>query len=142
LDIVCGIYLIPTFLKKAKKYLNEETLLLISMGLCFSMVVFATSVGFSSALGAFIMGSLLAETLEKERIEKVITPIKDFFGAIFFVSVGMMVNPKILADNFTIVIIIAMASIFGKMIFSTLGVRLTGQPKDINAMWFFISTNG
>lgn len=125
--IVCGIYLIPTFLKKAKKYLNEETLLLISMGLCFSMVVFATSVGFSSALGAFIMGSLLAETLEKERIEKVITPIKDFFGAIFFVSVGMMVNPKILADNFTIVIIIAMASIFGKMIFSTLGVRLTGQ---------------
>lgn len=125
--VVCGIYLIPTFLKKAKKYLNEETLLLISMGLCFSMVVFATNVGFSSALGAFIMGSLLAETLELERIEKVITPIKDFFGAIFFVSVGMMVNPKILADNFSLVIIIATASILGKMIFSTLGVRLTGQ---------------
>lgn len=124
---VCGIYLIPTLLKKIKKYLNSETLLLVAMGLCFLMVVLATKAGFSSALGAFIMGSILAETIELENIEKVIQPIKDFFGAIFFVSVGMMVDPQVLFDNFSTVIIIAAASIAGKMIFTTTGVRLAGE---------------
>lgn len=124
---VCGIYLIPTLLKKIKKYLNSETLLLVAMGLCFLMVVLATKAGFSSALGAFIMGSILAETVELENIEKVIQPIKDFFGAIFFVSVGMMVDPQVLFDNFSTVIIIAAASIVGKMIFTTTGVRLAGE---------------
>lgn len=124
---VCGIYLIPTLLKKIKKYLNSETLLLVAMGLCFLMVVLATKAGFSSALGAFIMGSILAETIELENIEKVIQPIKDFFGAIFFVSVGMMVDPPVLFDNFSTVIIIAAASIAGKMIFTTTGVRLAGE---------------
>lgn len=124
---VCGIYLIPTLLKKIKKYLNSETLLLVAMGLCFLMVVLATKAGFSSALGAFIMGSILAETIELENIEKVIQPIKDFFGAIFFVSVGMMVDPQVLFDNFFTVIIIAAASIAGKMIFTTTGVRLAGE---------------
>ncbi|MCI6900997.1 MAG: cation:proton antiporter [Bacteroidales bacterium] len=124
---VCGIYLIPTLLKKIKKYLNSETLLLVAMGLCFLMVVLATKAGFSSALGAFIMGSILAETIELENIEKVIQPIKDFFGAIFFVSVGMMVDPQVLFDNFSTVIIIAAASIAGKMIFTTIGVRLAGE---------------
>ncbi len=124
---VAGIYLIPTFLKKVKKLLNPELLLLVSMGLCLTMVVLATKAGFSSALGAFIMGSILAETIELENIEKVITPIKDFFGAVFFVSVGMMVDPDILVENFSTVIIIAMASILGKMIFTTTGVRFAGQ---------------
>lgn len=124
---VCGIYLIPTLLKKIKKYLNSETLLLVAMGLCFLMVVLATKAGFSSALGAFIMGSILAETIELENIEKVIQPIKDFFCAIFFVSVGMMVDPQVLFDNFSTVIIIAAASIVGKMIFTTTGVRLAGE---------------
>ena len=124
---VCGIYLIPTLLKKIKKYLNSETLLLVAMGLCFLMVVLATKAGFSSALGAFIMGSILAETIELENIEKVIQPIKDFFGAIFFVSVGMMVDPQVLFDNFSTVIIISAASIAGKMIFTTTGVRLAGE---------------
>ena len=124
---VCGIYLIPTLLKKIKKYLNSETLLLVAMGLCFLMVVLATKAGFSSALGAFIMGSILAETIELENIEKVIQPITDFFGAIFFVSVGMMVDPQVLFDNFSTVIIIAAASIAGKMIFTTTGVRLAGE---------------
>lgn len=122
-----GIYVIPTLLKKTKKWLNSETLLIVSLGLCFGMVVFATSVGFSAALGAFVMGSLMAETLELERIEHVTQPIKDFFGAIFFVSVGMMVDPKILVENFWTINILAAASIFGKTIFTTIGVRLTGQ---------------
>lgn len=124
---VAGIYLIPTLLKKIKKHLNSEILLLVSMGLCFLMVVLATRAGFSSALGAFIMGSILAETMELENIEKVISPIKDFFGAIFFVSVGMMVDPAILVDNFGTVLVIAAASISGKMIFTTMGVRFAGQ---------------
>ncbi|MDO5759542.1 MAG: cation:proton antiporter [Bacteroidota bacterium] len=125
--VIFGIYLIPTFFKKIKSYLNDEILLLVSIGLCLTMVVFSTKVGFSASLGAFIMGSLLAETLEQERIERIVTPIKDLFGAIFFVSVGMMVNPTILVSNFSAIILITLTLIFGKMIFTTLGVRLAGE---------------
>ena len=124
---VAGIYIIPTVLKKIKRWLNSEILLIISIGLCFGMVVFATKVGFSAALGAFVMGSLLAETIELERIESITLPLKDFFAAIFFVSVGMMVDPIIIRDNFKIIILISIASILGKIIFTTIGVRLTGQ---------------
>lgn len=124
---VAGIYIIPTVLKRLKPWLNGEILMIISLGLCFGMVVFATKVGFSAALGAFVMGSLLAETVELERIEKITLPLKDFFAAIFFVSVGMMVDPSIIKDNFKIIILISIASILGKIIFTTIGVRLTGQ---------------
>ena len=125
--VVAGIYLIPTLLKNTKKHLNDETLLLVAMGLCLMMVVLATKAGFSSALGAFVMGSILSETVERERIERIIAPVKDLFSAIFFVSVGMMVNPSVLAEKFGVILIIATTSILGKMIFSTTGVRLTGQ---------------
>ena len=125
--VLAGIFLIPTLLKKTRNHLNDETLLLVAMGLCLMMVVLATKAGFSSALGAFVMGSILSETIEKERIERIIAPVKDLFSAIFFVSVGMMVNPSVLSANFTTIIIIAATSILGKMIFSTTGVRLTGQ---------------
>ena len=93
-----GIYVLPTFFKKVKKFLNDETLLVVAMGLCLGMVVFASAAGFSSALGAFIMGSILAGTVQAERIEKVIQPVKDLFGAVFFISVGMLVNPEILYE--------------------------------------------
>ena len=125
--VLAGIFLIPTLLKKTRNHLNDETLLLVAMGLCLMMVVLATKAGFSSALGAFVMGSILSETIERERIERIIAPVKDLFSAIFFVSVGMMVNPSVLSANFTTIIIIAATSILGKMIFSTTGVRLTGQ---------------
>ena len=91
-----GIYVIPILLKKARKYLNDEILLIISIGLCFGMVALAEVTGFSSALGAFVMGSILAETVEGERIEHLLTSIKDLFGAIFFVSVGMMLDPAVI----------------------------------------------
>ena len=90
---VVGISILPLILKKTRKFLNDETLLVVSMGLCLGMVVLATYAGFSSALGAFVMGSILAGTNEAERIEKVVQPVKDLFGAIFFVSVGMLVSP-------------------------------------------------
>ncbi|HJG12667.1 MAG TPA: cation:proton antiporter, partial [Bacteroides xylanisolvens] len=123
-----GIFVIPAFLKKAKKLMNNETLLIVSIGLCLGMVVLATYTGFSTALGAFIMGSILAETIEAEHIEHIIQPVKDLFGAIFFVSVGMLVNPAVLVEYAWPVIIITLVTIIGKAIFSSFGVLLSGEP--------------
>jgi len=123
-----GIYILPAFFRKAKKMMNDETLLVIVIGLCLGMVYLATETGFSSALGAFIMGSILAETVEAEHIEHLIKPVKDLFGAVFFVSVGMMVDPAILVEYAWPVAIITVVTIFGKAMFSTLGVMLSGQP--------------
>lgn len=125
--VVCGIFIIPTFLKKVKRWLNDETLLIISLGLCLGMVVFATKVELSSALGAFIMGSILAETVALENIERVTKPIKDFFGAIFFVSVGMLMDPDIVVNNYQSIILITALVLIGKIVFTTWGARLSGE---------------
>lgn len=122
-----GIYILPVFFKKARKLMNDETLLIISLGLCLGMVVLATKTGFSAALGAFIMGSILAETIEAEHIEHIIKPVKDLFGAIFFVSVGMLVDPAVLVEYIWPVVIITLVTILGKAFFSSLGVLLSGQ---------------
>lgn len=127
---VVGIYVLPTLLKKAKKYLNDEILLLVSVGLCFMMVVIANFAGFSSALGAFVMGSLLAETLEGHRIENLTSSIKNLFGAIFFVSVGMMVDPSVIVEHWLPILIITLATMTGILIFSTIGALLAGQGLD------------
>ena len=95
---VVGIFLLPTLLKKAKKLINEETLLILSLGLCLGMVVLATAVGFSAELGAFVMGSIIAETTSAEKVEHLLKPVKDLFGAIFFTSVGMMIDPKAMVE--------------------------------------------
>ena len=123
-----GIFIIPAFLKKVKKLMNDETLLVIALGLCLGMVVVATKTGFSAALGAFVMGSILAETIEAERIEHIIKPVKDLFGAIFFVSVGMLVDPAVLVQYAWPVILITLVTIVGKAFFSSFGVLLSGQP--------------
>lgn len=122
-----GIYLIPTMLKKAQKYLNDEILLIVAIGLCFGMVALASYVGFSSALGAFVMGSILAETLESEHIRHLVSGIKDLFGAIFFVSVGMMVDPAVIGQHWGTIIILALVSVCGILLFSTSGSILSGQ---------------
>ena len=96
--LIVGIFAVPLFLKSVRKLINNEVMLVVALGLCCGMAVFSTKVGFSSAFGAFIMGSILAETVEAERIEKLVEPVKNLFGAIFFVSVGMLVDPKILVD--------------------------------------------
>lgn len=127
-----GIFILPAFLKKAKKLMNNETLLIVSLGLCLGMVVLATYTGFSAALGTFIMGSILAETIEAEHIEHIIQPVKDLFGAIFFVSVGMLVNPAVLVEYAWPVIIITLVTIIGKAIFSSLGVLLSGESLNIS----------
>lgn len=124
---ILGIFLIPSFLKRFRKLMNQESLLILSLALCFLMVVLATKVGFSPALGAFIMGSILAETLEAEKIEHLINPIKDLFGAIFFVSVGMLINPQILTDYAFPIFVITIATIIGKVITTTTGSLLSGQ---------------
>lgn len=123
-----GIFILPAFFKKAKKIMNDETLLIISLGLCLGMVVLAVHTGFSAALGAFIMGSILAETIEAEHIEHIIKPVKDLFGAIFFVSVGMMVDPAILVEYAVPVLVITVVTLIGKAFFSSFGVLLSGQP--------------
>lgn len=129
--VVCGIYLVPTILKKIKKLLNDETLLILSLGMCLGMVVFATQVGLSAELGAFIMGSILAETVALENIERVTKPIKDFFGAIFFVSVGMLLDPQVIVDYYPSIILITLLVLFGKVIFTAVGARLSGEPMKI-----------
>ena len=123
---VVGIYLIPTIIKRTGKYLNEEVLLIISLGLCFGMVTLATGSGFSTALGAFMMGSILAETVESERIDSLIAPIKDLFGAIFFVSVGMMLAPKTLFEYWWIILILAVVVVATHVFFASLGIVLSG----------------
>ena len=114
-----GIYLVPLFLKKAKNYINSETLLVVSVGLCFLLAVVASHVGYSPAFGAFMMGSILAETLEAENIEKSVGSLRDLFGAVFFVSVGMMVEPEVLIEHWLPILVLTLAVILGQMFFGT-----------------------
>lgn len=130
--VVCGIFLVPTLLKKLKTMLNDETLLIVSIGMCLGMVVFATKVGLSAELGAFIMGSILAETVSLENIERVTKPIKDFFGTIFFVSVGMLMDPQIIVDHYESIILITLLVLFGKVIFTAIGARLSGETMKVS----------
>ena len=128
LCFVSGIYLVPTFLKRIEGFLTDEMLLLITISLCFGMVYMATYSGFSAALGAFIMGSILAESSLIHRIERNIQPIKDFFGAVFFVSVGMMVDPSMFVEFAWPIFLITLIVIAGKVAFSCLGFIISGQP--------------
>lgn len=125
---VVGIYLIPLLLKKCRRLMSDETLLIVALAMCFGMVVLAARTGFSPAFGAFIMGSILAETVEAEHIERLVTPVKDLFGAIFFVSVGMMVDPAMIVAYAVPILVITLAVIAGQALFGTLGVLLAGQP--------------
>lgn len=124
---VVGIYLIPGLLKRCRKLMSDETLLIVSLGLCFAMVVIASQTGFSPAFGAFIMGSILAETAEAESIERLVNPVKDLFGAVFFVSVGMMVDPGMIVQYAVPILVITLAVIVGQAVFGTLGVLLQGS---------------
>ena len=124
---VLGIYLVPTFYKRSLTLMNNETMLVTSIGLCLGMVVLATHLGFSAALGAFIMGSLIAEAPNSEKIEHLFTPVKDIFGAVFFVSVGMLVDPALLLEYWLPIIILIFVTIIGKLVFSAGGVLLSGQ---------------
>lgn len=122
-----GVYILPTIFNKARNFLNSETLLVVSMGLCLGMAVFSVMCGFSLALGAFVMGSILAGTNLAERIEHVTTPVKDLFGAVFFISVGMMVQPSIIVEYWGPILILSLVVIIGMIIFGTAGMLITGQ---------------
>jgi len=125
--LVVGIFAIPIFLRRVRRLINSEVLLIMSLGMCCAMAVFSTKVGFSSAFGAFIMGSILAETVEAERIEKLVEPVKNLFGAIFFVSVGMLVDPQILADYALPIAILVLTIIIGQCVFGSLAFMLGGE---------------
>jgi len=124
---ICGILLIPTLIRKVKKHLNDETLIILALGLCLGMVLTAEEAGFSSALGAFVMGSILAETAESHRIEKLMTPLKNVFAAIFFISVGMLIDPSSLAEYWVSILYVSLVIIIGMILFGTLGCWWGGQ---------------
>ena len=124
---ICGILIIPTLIRKVKKHLNDETLIILALGLCLGMVLTAEEAGFSSALGAFVMGSILAETVESHRIEKLMTPLKNVFAAIFFISVGMLINPASLAEYWVSIVYVSLVIIIGMILFGTLGCWWGGQ---------------
>ena len=124
---VVGLFVIPLFLRSVRKILNNETLLVVALGLCCLMAVVSTQVGFSAAFGAFVMGSILAETVEADKITRLVDPVKNLFGAVFFVSVGMLVNPKILAGYAVPILLLVLAILAGQAVFGTLGYLLGGQ---------------
>ena len=124
---IVGIFAIPLFLRSVRKLINNETLLIVALGLCCGMAVLSTKVGFSSAFGAFVMGSILAETIEAEKIIKLVEPVKNLFGAIFFVSVGMLVDPKILIEYAIPILALVGTILIGQAIFGTFGFMLGGE---------------
>ena len=124
---VCGILIIPTLIRKVKDHLNDETLIILSLGLCLGMVLTAEEAGFSSALGAFVMGSILAETVEAHRIEKLMSPLKNVFAAIFFISVGMLIDPSSVAQYWMSIVYVSVIIIVGMIVFGTLGCWWGGQ---------------
>lgn len=130
LCFLVGIWVLPTLLKKARNYISDEILLLISVGLCFLMVILANKAGFSSALGAFLMGSILSSTIEGERIEHITINLKNLFGAVFFVSVGMMVDPAVIGQHWGVILVITLVAMAGILVFSTTGVLLSGKNLD------------
>lgn len=123
-----GVFLIPSILARTRKLMNDETLLIVAVALCLSMVVLAVNTGFSAALGAFIMGALLAETVQAERIEHLVKPVKDLFGAIFFVSVGMLLDPAMLVEHWAPVLLISLVVIIGQPLSVMAGALLAGEP--------------
>ena len=125
--LILGIYLLPTLLNKASSLMSDETLLIVSLGICFGMVLLADALGFSSALGAFLAGSLLAGTVHAERIEHLCAGVKDLFGAVFFLSVGMMIDPSMIVKYIVPILILSVVTVFGKLLMSSLGVLLSGN---------------
>ena len=123
-----GIYIVPLILRKNKNFINTETLLIVSVGLCFLLVVLASYVGYSPAFGAFMMGSILAETVEAERIEHTVSSLKDLFGAIFFVSVGMLVNPSVLIQYWLPILVITLSVVIGQATLGSLSYLVAGNP--------------
>ncbi|MCR4918755.1 MAG: cation:proton antiporter [Prevotella sp.] len=124
---VVGIFAIPLLLKGVRRLMNQEVLLIVALGLCCAMAVFSSEVGFSSAFGAFVMGSILAETLEAEKIERLVEPVKNLFGAIFFVSVGMLVDPQILADYAVPIVLLVLTILAGQATLGSASFMLGGE---------------
>lgn len=135
-----GVFIIPTFLRRNRKWISRETLLIVSLGLCFLMVVIAVKTDYSAAFGAFMMGSILAETIEAEQINAVVAPVKDLFGAIFFVSVGMLVDPAILLQYWIPILVLVCTILIGQTVFGTIGFLLSGQPLKVAIQCGFCMT--
>ena len=124
---VVGVFLLPTFFRRFRSSINDEILLVLAMGLCFTMAIFSVYSGFSMALGAFVMGSILAGTCEAEHIDKLVKPVKDLFGAVFFISVGMMVDPNIIMEYGGEIVLLSVVVIVGMIFFASFGMIISGS---------------
>lgn len=137
---IVGVYLVPLFLRKSARWMNRETLLVVATGLCFALVVAAERAGYSAAFGAFMMGSILAETVEAENVARIITPVKDLFGAIFFVSVGMLVDPAVLVEYAVPILVITLAILAGQVVLGTSSFLVSGQSLKVSMQCGFSLT--
>lgn len=124
---VIGYFVVPFFFRRVISYASQETLTIVSIAFCLLLVMIAVYFDYSAALGAFIMGSILAETPQVHRIEELIRPIRDIFAAVFFVSVGMLIDPKVILHDFPVVLLFTTVMILGKIIAPSIGSILTGQ---------------
>jgi CPA2 family monovalent cation:H+ antiporter-2 len=123
---VAGTTLVPSLVRKIKSLLNDEMILLLASGFCLFMGIFASEFGLSAALGAFLMGMIFSNTSEVKRIEELTTPLRNIFTAIFFVSVGMMIDPKLMWQHISIILIVASLVILCKFVFVYSGCILSG----------------
>jgi len=122
-----GYFLIPTLIRKLVDVANQETLTIVSVALCLILVCIAAYFGYSTALGAFIMGSILAETDLIQFIEQYMRPIRDIFAAVFFISVGMLIDPSLIVENIWIVLLISLITIIAKIFATGTGALAAGQ---------------
>lgn len=122
-----GYFVIPYLMRKIENDVNHETLTIVSTGLCLFLSSVAVHFNYSAALGGFIMGSILAETSQVQKIETLTLPIRDIFGAVFFVSVGMLIDPQMIIKYFPYVILLSLVTILGKIMTSAVGTLLAGH---------------
>jgi CPA2 family monovalent cation:H+ antiporter-2 len=125
--LVVGLLLVPRATRALVRLKRPETTLIASVGFCFAVALLAQEFGYSVALGAFIAGSLIAESGVEKEVEHVVTPVRDVFAAIFFVSVGMSMNPALIAEHFAAVATLTAVVVFGKIIGVALGAFLSGN---------------
>jgi CPA2 family monovalent cation:H+ antiporter-2 len=124
-----GILIVPRAIRAVQKLGQPETTLVASIGICFAAALLALSFGYSVALGAFIAGSLVAESGHEAEIETLVRPVRDMFAAIFFVSVGMMIDPTALTEHWGAVLVLTLAVVIGKVLAVTIGAFLAGHGR-------------
>jgi len=130
MTVVVGLLIVPKFVSFVAHYKNEETLLVTLLGLCFGLAMLAVKFGYSVALGAFIMGAIIAESHDIRRIERLTAPLRNMFSAVFFVAIGLLINPRLLVDYALPVAVITVTLILGKFVACSFGSFVAGYDRE------------